>query len=345
MTVCLDTKKNKTIKKEIKMKNIPIANTISDILQGESPKNTQKAKVTKSKGYTSLTRKTINNIVFILPENRKEFTMINGDIVDSWSEEFALIAREDHEAYTLERHYRTVSFSIFESLIKWAGYKKKDYKVWTELINIIDSNEDQNGYNHNYDGNKIPIEDIPIGASIRYTKYSDVQIPSSWHLPASMLISIKHKKTGKIIKALAGMDGYEYFLCVLDSNRVASVDTAFRSLTPTSIKKILKEGKAVFRQGEWYFHEHFQSGSFEAIQFYKTMIPNFVLPKDHSDSNSHSCTKGLKTTNGLFASGHVRHPEHKTITLNYCSPTNNISIYKVEKNTAIMSWGAKYKVD
>ena len=298
--------------------------------------------VRKTKNYTALNRHSIHTDIALklkLKDAGGVSLYINGDIIDSWSDCYG----EGLRRYTYHQpKYRTFSFSVFESFIEWLGYTNKDYSSWLDILKTVDTTKDVNANYHNH--KNINVKDVPKGATIHWRNNDEgKRVIHSYHLPASILVKGKKKGSNKYYYALAGMDNGSYFLCVLSNSKsIKTIEETFDSLTPKEITRLTRSGTKITRQGEWYFHKIMDG--VEAEEMYKTMDRGFILPKKHPDSNNHRCTRGKILENGdIVVSGTVQHPEHGNTVLNIIA--DEYLIFKAYENTAVMSWGVKYKVD
>lgn len=134
-----------------------------------------------------------------------------------------------------------------------------------------------------------------------------------------------------------GKDGRLYFLTKL-AKPVNTVSEALESLKPESVKNAEKEGKRVYRQGEWFFIEA------PELKVPKTEIEkHYVLGGE--GKGHHSVTEGAVIDGVTYARGVVRHSfgEHKNIRLYEAGEKR--MWFSVHHNVQVESFGAIGNVD
>lgn len=171
-----------------------------------------------------------------------------------------------------------------------------------------------------------------------------------WHILGSVLIHVRGDYY------LASLDENSYFVTKLAAGPVLTVDQAFESLKPEAVREAEGAGKAVKRQGEWFFiPTGMDDGSLAArMGITKARLGKLArisnLPHDRN-SNVHE-VRHLKVGEVTYARGKVFHRaaplgrmergpltrEHRTLDLGQ-------EWHEVHKNVQKQSWSQGGKFD
>lgn len=219
---------------------------------------------------------------------------------------------------------------------------------------------------------------MPSGATLFSSTHENpdnpeelVRLPHYYHRPASALLFRPRQPAQRWVAEVGsgysghyedynkpgayyilGMDDDQYFISELPG-RPQTVEAAFETLKPQSVKDAERDDKKILRQGEWFFIQEINQGK-EARALYRKMKMKLDLTNQSGGLGaSHTATRGniagaLKLKGfkrkAILVSGHICHSshEHPMLTLSYAQ---HPEIWQAACNTAKNSWSMGGNVD
>lgn len=260
----------------------------------------------------------------------------SGDVLYSYGSHFPICYKTEKGLFLVNGDKYSISTSQHQSEVQSALRGKKFFttsfsalqsaRIYFKTVEIVDYTKELSVLF----GEKPDKEDYPAYVNISKVNWSD-----KWHVHAAATALFRQDG----IYFIAGMDEFQYFVSRLPG-KPRTIEKAFESLKPLSIRRLEKSGVHIKRQGEWFCFP-VVTDTKEARAIYEDMNRDFQLPHE-LHGNPHTATRGMRKGKQFLISGGLRHNEHRTLRV---SKADRPEIWQAVCNTAKGNWSSDGRVD